>query len=190
PSPSRRSGRSSVSSSTSRRDTGSGPSRRQLGVEIAIVLGLSYGIAGLTSALDLLKSVAATKAPLSHQVAQAFYQPADTHAWLDVMYQTLALAADLVPVALVAYLLIRSTESLATLGVDLDHRGDDVRWGVGLALAVGAVGLAFRLGANALGVNLQLSIGSTGHWWQLVILVCQSAVTAIGEEIVVLGFVI
>jgi hypothetical protein len=63
-----------VSSSTSRPETGSGasPSRRQLGVEIAIVLGLSYGVAGLTSALDLLKSVAAPKAPISKQVAYAF----------------------------------------------------------------------------------------------------------------------
>ena len=164
--------------------------RRQLGLEILLVLGVSYGIAGLTSALDLLKSVAATKAPLSKQVAFAFYQPADTHVWLDVSYQLLNLAADLVPVALVAYLLVRSANSLATVGVDGRQPADDVRWGIGLALAVGAVGLGFRLAANALGINLQLSIGSTGHWWQLVILVIQSAVTAIGEEVVVLGFLV
>lgn len=166
------------------------PSRRQLGIEIAIVLGVSYGISGLTSALDLLKSVATTSAPLSKQVAYAFYQPVDRHAWLDVMYQLLALGGDLVPVALVAYLLVRSAESLATLGVDATRPAEDARWGIGLALAVGAVGLGFRLAANALGVNLQLSIGSTGHWWQLAILVLQSAVTAIGEEIIVLGFVV
>ncbi|MHB8466292.1 MAG: CPBP family intramembrane glutamic endopeptidase [Acidimicrobiales bacterium] len=165
------------------------PTRRQLGFEILLVLGVSYGIAGLTSALDLLRSATAN-APLSKQVAFAFYQPADSRAWLDVSYQVLGLVGGLVPVFLVAYLLVRSADSLATVGVDGTRRADDVRWGIGLALAVGAVGLGFRLAANALGVNLRLSIGSTGHWWQLAILVAQSAVTALGEEVVVLAFVV
>jgi membrane protease YdiL (CAAX protease family) len=134
--------------------------------------------------------VAATPAPLSKQVATAFYQSADPHAWLDVSYQTLGIVAGLVPVVLVAYLLVRSGESLAAVGADATMPAQDARWGIGLAIVVGGVGLAFRLAANALGTNLQLTIGATGHWWQLVILIAQSGVTAIGEELIVLAFML
>jgi membrane protease YdiL (CAAX protease family) len=166
------------------------PSRRQLGIEIVVVLGVSFGISGLFSALDLLRSVTVTQAPLSKQVASAIYTPAAPQAWLDALYQSAGVLAALAPVALVAYLLIRTRESLATLGVDRSQPSSDVRWGVGLALGVGAVGLGFRLLANAMGINVQLSVGASGHWWQLVILVANSATTAIGEEIIVLAFVI
>jgi membrane protease YdiL (CAAX protease family) len=166
------------------------PTRKQLGLEILLVLGVSFGISGLTSALDLLKSVVATNAPLSKQVATAIYSPAAAQPWLDVLYQTVDLVAALAPVALVAYLLVRTEESLATLGVDATEPRQDVQWGLGLALGVGAVGLGFRLLANAMGINVQLAVGSSGHWWQLIILVANSAATAIGEEIIVLGFVI
>ena len=164
--------------------------RRQLGLEVIIVLGVSYGASGLQSALDLLKSVAATPIPLSQQVASTFYRQADPHVWLDIAYQTLAILTGLVPVALVAYLLVRDGESLATVGVDTEQPAEDARWGIGLALVVGLVGLGFRVVANTLGINLQLTIGSTGQWWQLVILVLQSAVTAIGEELIVLAFLL
>jgi membrane protease YdiL (CAAX protease family) len=167
-----------------------GATRRQLGLEVVLVLGVSYGASGIQSALDLIKSVAATPIPLSQQVATTFYRQADPHAWLDIAYQSLAIVTGLVPVVLVAYLLVRTGESLATVGVDADQPASDARWGVALALVIGSVGLGFRVAANALGINLQLTIGTTGQWWQLVILVVQSAVAAVGEELIVLAFLL
>ena len=125
------------------------PTRRQLGLEVIIVLGVSYGTAGLDSALDLLKSVAVTAAPLSKQVATTFYQPADSPR-LAGHHRTrlLAIAASWSPVALVA---LPAGPNRRVAGRRRGRprpsgRGHPV--GIGLALAVGAVGLGFRLGGQ------------------------------------------
>ena len=155
---------------------------------MALVLGLSYGASGASAVLDLVKSLAATPVPLAHQVT-TLYAPADSHPWLDVAYQLVGVVTEIVPVLLVAYLLVRSSESMATLGANWRRPADDARWGIGLALVVGAVGLGLRLAANALGTNLQLVIGgSAHHWWTIAVLIVHSAATAIGEEVIVLGF--
>ncbi len=168
----------------------SAPTRRQLGVEAVIVLGLSYGAFGISSSLDLIKSLVATPVPLAKQVT-TLYAPVDSHAWLDVAYQLLGVATELVPVVLVGYLLVRSGESMATLGVDRRQPAADARWGVGLAVLVGVVGLGFRLAANALGTNLELVIGgSAHHWWTIGVLLAQSAGTAVGEEVIVTAFLL
>ncbi|MFI5042429.1 MAG: CPBP family intramembrane glutamate endopeptidase, partial [Acidimicrobiales bacterium] len=117
------------------------PTRRQLGFEVILVLALSLGASGVYALLDLIKGLLA-KAPLAQQSA-TLYAPADTHAWLDVTYQVVGLVLGLAPVLLVAYLLMRSGESLATIGLDASQPAEDLSWGIGLAIFVGAIGLGF-----------------------------------------------
>lgn len=167
-----------------------GIGRAHLGLEVWLVLALSLGASGVYAALDLLKGLVATAVPLARQTA-TLYAPRDTHAWLDVTYQLVDIATALVPVLLVAYFLVRSAESLAVLGVDRRRPRSDVAWAAGLALGVGAVGLAFLVVAKQLGINRQLIVGpAAAHWWTILLLLAQAAGTAISEEVIVGGFVL
>lgn len=164
------------------------PTRAQLGAEVWLVLALSLGASGLYAVLDLLKGLLASAAPLAKQTA-TLYAPRDTHVWLDIAYQLLDIATELVPVLLVVYLLVRSAESLATLGVDRDHPRSDLVWAAVLALLVGTVGLGFLFVAKWLGINRQLVVGAAAaHWWTVLLLLGQAAGTAISEEVIVGGF--
>jgi hypothetical protein len=161
------------------------PPRRLLGVEVLLVLGLSLGQSGLYAALDLLKGLIATAQPLSRQVT-TLYAPAAPQAWLDISYQLLDIGSELAPVLLVVYLLVRSGENLAAIGVDSTQPADDARWTVGLALVVGGVGLLGLFTAKWLGINRNLIVGGgANRWWDVVLLVFQAAGTAISEEVIV-----
>jgi membrane protease YdiL (CAAX protease family) len=94
-------------------------------------------------------------------------------------------------VLLVAYLLLRSGESIAALGVDRSRPADDARWTVALSLIVGGVGLGALFAAKWLGINRNLIVGGgASRWWDVVLLVFQAAGTAISEEIIVCGYLL
>ena len=154
------------------------------------MLGVSLGQSGLYAALDLLKGLVATAQPLAKQVT-TLYAPAAPQAWLDISYQLLDIGSELAPVLLVVYLLVRSGESLATIGVDASRPAEDARWAVGLALVVGGVGLGGLFAAKWLGINRNLIVGGgANRWWDVVLLVFQAAGTAISEEIIVGGYLL
>ena len=88
--------------------------RRLLVAEIWVVFALSLGAGGVQALVALIGSLTATKA-LSHQHALLVGSLAPGRPWLDLSYQLLGIATALAPVALVAYLMARSGESLATL---------------------------------------------------------------------------
>jgi membrane protease YdiL (CAAX protease family) len=166
------------------------PRRRLLGIEIAIVLALSYGMAGVSAAVDLLQGLIVSHQPLTQQAA-VVAAPAAPQAWLDIAYQLIDIASTLAPVLLVAYLLVRSGESMAAIGVDGSRPAEDTRWSLGLAALVGAVGLGFLFAAKGLGINRNIIVGSgASRWWDVVLLVGQAAKTAIGEEVIVCGYLL
>jgi membrane protease YdiL (CAAX protease family) len=166
------------------------PGRRLLGIEVVVVLVLSYGAAGLYAALDLLKGYLISTQPLSQQAA-VVAAPAAPQAWLDITTQTLDIVTGLAPVILVAYLLVRSGESIAAIGVDRTRPAEDTRWTLGLAAIVGAVGLAGLFAAKSLGINRNIIIGGgANRWWDVILLVAQAAKTAIGEEVIVGGYLL
>jgi len=117
--------------------------------------------------------------------------PAAPQAWLDVTYQLLDIGTTLAPVLLVAYLLVRSGESMATLGVDRTRPASDARWSLALAAIVGGVGLGLLFAAKGLGINRDVIVGSgANRWWDVILLVGQAAKTAIGEEVIVCGYLL
>jgi membrane protease YdiL (CAAX protease family) len=117
--------------------------------------------------------------------------PAAPQPWLDVTNQLLDIGTTLAPVLLVAYLLVRSGESMATLGVDRTRPASDARWSAALAAIVGGVGLGLLFAAKGLGLNRNIIIGSgANRWWDVILLVGQAAKTAIGEEVIVCGYLL
>jgi hypothetical protein len=80
---------------------------------------------------------------------------------------------------------------MATIGVDGIQPADDTRWSLVLAAIVGGVGLGLLYAAKALGINRNIIVGSgANRWWDVVLLVAQAAKTAIGEEVVVCGYLL
>ena len=163
--------------------------RGYLIAEILLVLGLSLGRSGVYAIVNLLADLT-SGVPLAEQTA-TLNASQSARPGLDLTLQLLRIGFALVIVGLVAYLLRRSGESLATLGVDAQQPGKDTRRGAALAALVGLTGLAWYLIAYRAGINLSVSAqGLPDQWWRTPILVLGALENAVVEEVVVLGFVL
>ncbi len=167
--------------------------RALLWCELAIVLLLSLGRSAVYAAVNLAAAITAPGA-LSSQAATLNTSLAPGRPWLDLGYQLLRIGFAVVPVALAAYLLVRSGTRLREVwlgGASLRERaGVDLGLGSALALGVGTLGVVFYLATFALGTNLTVvAQGLPGQWWQYPVLVLAALQNAVLEELVVLGFV-
>ncbi|GAA2156392.1 type II CAAX endopeptidase family protein [Kitasatospora kazusensis] len=166
------------------------PSRRLLGVELLIVLGLSLGASGVSALISFAGSVTAPLA-LGKQVATLNASAAPGRPWLDLAWQLYYVLRGLMPVALVGYLLVREGTSLRVLGFDLRRRLGDLGRGAAVAAAIGGSGLALYLGAQAFGVNLTVApSGLPDVWWRIPVLIASAWQNAILEEVIVLGYLL
>lgn len=163
-------------------------SRRRISAEILIVLGLSLGASAVYSIVSILNLLTQTK-PLSSQVA-TLNNSLDARQIFDFVYQFLALFFDLVPVALVAFLLWRAASPhLGRLGIDFTRPWRDLGLGLLLAVVIGVPGIGVYLGAKSLGINVTVdpSAGTT-YWWTIPILVLSALRAGLQEEIIVIGY--
>jgi membrane protease YdiL (CAAX protease family) len=165
------------------------PDRRALAVEIWLVLALSLGASALFAVLDLLRSLTSGQT-LRSQTA-VINGVAAPNPWLDLAYQVTGIAVALVPVALVAYLLYRSGESLPSIGLDTRQPLREMEWGTALAAVVGGAGLAFYLFAYHAGFNVRV-VPTTlpAVWWRIPVLVLVAFENALLEEVVVCGYLL
>jgi membrane protease YdiL (CAAX protease family) len=164
--------------------------RRLLTAEIWVVFAVSLGASGVQALLQLIASLTAPKA-LSHQKALIVGSYAPGRPWIDLMFQLFGIASALAPVALVAYLLARSGESLGTLGVDRRRPPQDLLRGAGLAAVIGGAGLGFYLAAYYSGVNLAVVPAQLpAVWWRVPVLVLSAAQNGILEEVIVAGYLL
>ena len=166
--------------------------RALLWAELAIVLLVSLGRSAVYSVVNLLAALTAP-GPLSAQGANLNNSLAPDRPWLDLAYQLLRIGFALVPVALAAYLLVRSGTRLREVWArDGGWFGvRDLGRGALMALGVGSVGVVFYLATYALGTNLTVVAQSLpGEWWRVPVLVLAAAENAVLEEYVVLGFVL
>jgi membrane protease YdiL (CAAX protease family) len=164
--------------------------RRWLAQEVWLVFALSLGAAGLRAVLSLVGDLT-SGAPLGAQTALLNGSQAPGRPWFDLTLQLSSIAIGVVPVLLVAHLLARSGEGLATIGVDLRRPWSDLRRGVLLAAVVGGTGLAFYLAAHAAGVNLTVvpeALPPT--WWKIPVLLLSAAQNAVLEEVLVAGYLL
>jgi membrane protease YdiL (CAAX protease family) len=164
--------------------------RRLIGAEIWVVFSVSLGASGAQALLQLIASLTAPKS-LSQQQALLVGSLAPGRPWIDLSFQLLNIAIAVAPVALVAYLLARSGESLATLGVDRRKPGSDLARGAALAAVVGGAGLALYLAAYHAGANLTVVPAHLPPvWWRIPVLILAAAQNGVLEEVLVAGYLL
>ncbi|MEV6159690.1 CPBP family intramembrane glutamic endopeptidase [Nonomuraea sp. NPDC052129] len=158
--------------------------------EILVVFSVSLGASGL---LALVRLIGALTAPeqLKGQQAVLVRSLAPGRPWLDLTLQLVDIAISVAPVALVAYLLVRSGESMRTIGVDLREPRRDLVRGALLAAAIGGSGLAFYLVVYAIGINLSVVAGQLPDvWWRIPVLLLAAAQNGVLEEVLVSGYLL
>jgi membrane protease YdiL (CAAX protease family) len=167
------------------------PTRRDrwLPVEVVLVLALSLGASAVYSIVSLTAKLTANRS-LASQSAVLNGSRAPGRPWLDLTYQLLDIAFDLVPALLAVYLVDRNPGDARTLlGLDLRRPRRDLAVAVGLAAVIGIPGLGLYLGAHALGLNANVVPAALPHaWWSIPVLVLSAARNGIIEEVVVVGY--
>jgi membrane protease YdiL (CAAX protease family) len=164
------------------------PSRGRLKAEILLVLGLSLGASAVYSIVSILDSVTRAQ-PLSSQTTTLNGALSDRPDF-DLVYQFLAAFFDLVPVALVAFLLWNvARPHLARLGLSFQRPVRSILIGLGLALVIGIPGIGVYLGSRALGIGVTVDPSPIDtYWWTVPILVLSALRSALQEEIIVIGY--
>ncbi|MFG2822516.1 CPBP family intramembrane glutamic endopeptidase [Kitasatospora sp. NPDC048365] len=165
--------------------------RRLLGAELLIVLGLSLGASGVAALISFAGSLTEPLA-LGKQVASLNASRAPGRPWLDLAWQLYYIGRGLMPVVLVGYLLIREGSSLRNaLGFDLTRKLSDLGRGALVAAGIGGSGLLLYLAAQAGGANLTVApSGLPEVWWRIPVLLLSAWQNAVLEEVVVLGYLL
>ncbi|MFU8876123.1 CPBP family intramembrane glutamic endopeptidase [Micromonospora sp. SL4-19] len=165
-------------------------SRRALGTETLLVLGLSLGQSAVYALVSLVAKLTA-EGGLAKQTA-ALNTSASARPYLDLAYQLLGIFFALLPVLLAVHLLARDPGDPArALGVDLRRPGPDLAWGAGLAALIGLPGLALVWAAAQLGLNATLVPAALPHlWWAVPVLILAAVQNAVLEEVIVVGYLV
>lgn len=159
-----------------------------LRAEVVIVVMIAIGVSATRSVLRFLAAVTAPE-PLSSQTATLNASQAPGRPWIDLGFQLVFSLSLLLPVLLVLYLLRRTDDRVAAVGLRGDRLGPDVALGAAAAAAVGGVGLAGYLLAHQLGASLTLVPTSLPDvWWRVPVLVLVSFANAALEEVVLVGY--
>ncbi|QUW18784.1 CPBP family intramembrane glutamic endopeptidase [Agrococcus sp. Marseille-Q4369] len=164
------------------------PSRRRLQWELAIVLLLSLGGSALWSVLQFA-DVSTREAPIGEQ-SVALNPARSDRAWLDLSYQLTGIVLDLVPVALVCWLLWRARPPrLGALGIDCSRPARDALSGVALVAVIGVPGLALYLAGRQLGLSVDVVPSPLdAHWFTVPVLLLSALRAGLTEEVIVVGY--
>jgi membrane protease YdiL (CAAX protease family) len=153
--------------------------RRTLAEECLVVLSLSLLASAVYAVLSLLQ------APLRGVTV------ASTNQSAQLARQLVGIAFGLAPVWLVTYLVRRSGEGLAGIGLSWDRPREDVLRGLALFVVVGLGGIGIYLAGVELGVNrFVVPVPPLGHWWTVPVLILTAAKAALLEEVVVVAYLV
>ena len=163
-------------------------SRRRTWVEILLVLGLSLGASAAYSVVSIINRTTRDEA-LADQ-STTINQSLSDRPWFDLIYQLMGIFFDLVPVALVAFLLWQTARPhLSRLGIDGARPGRDSLQGLGLALAIGIPGIGVYLAGRALGITVNVNpAGLDAYWWTIPVLLLSALRAGVTEEVIVIGY--
>jgi len=153
-----------------------------------LVLGLSLGASAVYSIVAILNRVTREES-LAQQTA-TLNAPLSERPIFDLIYQFLSIFFDLVPVALVVFLLWQASKPhLSRLGIDLQRPRRDLGWGLVLALAIGVPGIGVYLASRAIGIGVTVvPTALDSYWWTIPILVLAALRAALQEEVIVVGY--
>ncbi|MGA2208449.1 MAG: CPBP family intramembrane glutamic endopeptidase [Acidimicrobiales bacterium] len=164
--------------------------RKALVIEIWLVLGLSLGADAVYAVLALVNSLS-IGVPLRSQSTVINSSAGANSSLLNLAYALVGIAVALVPVALVVYLLSRSGESSASIGLDTRRLRREIGWGAALAAGVGGAGLALYLGAYHAGLSVNVvPTNLPAVWWRIPVLVLAAVQNGVLEEVVVCGYLL
>jgi membrane protease YdiL (CAAX protease family) len=166
-----------------------GTTRRTLFTETVLVLGVSLGASAVWSLLSIIDKLTRHVA-LNKQTTAMNSSVTPDRPWLDLTYQLVGIALQLVPVGLALFLLQRDRpDARHAIGFDLRQPGRDLLRGLALAAAVGIPGLGVYAAARALGINTTVAAANlTSHWWTVPVLVLTAMQNAVLEEVVMIGY--
>ncbi|MBX3116298.1 MAG: CPBP family intramembrane metalloprotease [Cryobacterium sp.] len=156
--------------------------------EILLVLSLSLGASAIYSIVIIIDRLTQSTA-ISKQTA-TLNAPMSSREVFDFIYQFLGIFFDLVPVALVCYLLWQTTRPhLSRIGLHSDGYFRDALSGIGLALLIGIPGIGLYAFGRMIGITVHVIPTSlTEHWWTIPILLFSAARAALSEELIVVGY--
>lgn len=164
--------------------------RRLIRWEIFAVFAVSLGASGLYALVSLIGSLTASKS-LGKQQAYLNGSLAPGRPTLDLFLQLTSILITLAPVILVFYLLARTGEGPADLGLDTTQPGWDLLKGATLAALIGGSGLGLYIAAYKLGFALNVvAEGLPDVWWRIPVLVLAAAQNGILEEVLVIGYLL
>jgi membrane protease YdiL (CAAX protease family) len=153
--------------------------RQTLLEEVFVVLSLSLLASAVFAILSLLE------APLRGVRVASVSQSTQ------LARQLFGVLFGLAPVWLVLYLVRRSGEGLAGIGLAWDRPRRDVSRGLLLFVVVGLGGIGLYLAAVELGVNrFVVPVPPLGHWWTVPVLLLNAAEAALLEEVVVVAYLV
>jgi uncharacterized protein len=164
------------------------PTRRRLIAEVLIVLGLSLGASAAYSIVAIINRVTREEA-LADQTA-TLNGSLSPRPIFDLIYQLMAVFFDLVPVALVVFLLWQATRPhLGRLGIDFTKPTRDASWGLALALVIGIPGIGVYLLGKQLGLTVTVVPNALDtYWWTVPVLLLSAMRAAVTEEVIVIGY--
>lgn len=170
------------------------PSKTRLRWEIAVVLALSYGASGVYGIVAIVERLT-REAGLASQTATLNRSLAERPAF-EPIYQLLAFAFGLAPVALVVFLLWqRRPPHLGRLGLGRSSTVQkqwwigETAWGFALAATIGIPGLGLYLASRAVGINVTVvPTALDAYWWTVPALVLSALRAALGEELIVVAY--
>ena len=157
--------------------------------ELFAVFAVSLGASALNALLNLIGSLLARQSLGSQQAL--LVGPLAVNNWLDLILQLAGIAEALAPVVLVFYLLARTGEGPADMGLDASQPARDTARGAVLAAVVGGAGLGLYLAAFHLGLSLNVVPENLpAVWWRIPVLILSAAHNGILEEILVIGYLL
>lgn len=161
---------------------------RRLWWELGIVLLLSLGASALWSVLSFV-DYSTRETPIGEQTV-ALNPARSDRSWLDLSYQLTGIALDLVPVALVCWLLWRARRPhLGALGIDGARPLRDACWGTALVLVIGVPGLALYFAGRAMGLTVAVVPSPLdAHWFTVPVLLLSALRAGLTEEVIVVGY--
>jgi uncharacterized protein len=162
-------------------------SRRGLRIELAVVLGVTFGLSAVTAMLQLadsvLRNLSAQRIPLNPK--RSYFDLIDLGLNATVVVQLVAWGG------LGLYLLWRSGLSPAQVGLARLRWRTDLLGGLGLAAVIGLPGLGLYLAARALRLNASVIPSSLGDtWWRVPMLALIAFANGWAEEVIVVGYLL
>lgn len=162
------------------------------GLELLAVLGVSFGISGLSALLSYIRAEVTVKGGIGSTTAIVVSGSRTSYPWLDLADQLVGILNGLGPPLLALVLLARTPGGPGFgIGFDFVRFGRSVLQGIGFFALIGIPGLALVWTAHHLGVNASLEVVSfPAVWYRVPYLLLSAFQNGFAEEIVVVGYML